>query len=117
MDNYRNDLIRKAKDQAYHKGFLDGYQRGVADSRAGIADPHLDSDLLNKPIQFLNLTKRPFNSLDRAGFCTIGDIVSLRREEIWKIRNLGSKGLHEIAQALWNQGIWDSEWNEWLYTD
>ena len=113
MDEY----IRLVKQQAYHKGYLDGYKRGLEDSRTSDAQHQTEPVLLEKPIQFLNLSTRPFNSLDRAGYRTIRDIVSLNRAEIWKIRNLGTKGLHEIAVALWDHGIRDSEWNEWLYSD
>ena len=113
----QSDCIRMAKDLAYNKGFLAGYRRGIEDCKSGLVDPLTDPDLLNKPIPFLNLSKRPFNSLDRAGYRRIGDIVSLPKEEIWKIRNLGQKGLHEIAWALWNYGIRNSEWNDWLYIE
>ena len=106
-----DEQIRLIKQQAFHDGFIVGYQRGIEDSRAGVQMPPA---LLDSPLQFLNLPTRPFNSLDRAGHRTIRDIVSLNRQEIWKIRNLGTKGLHEIAQALWDLGIRDSQWNEWL---
>lgn len=106
--------IHLIKQQAYHKGFLDGYKRGIEDSKA---DQHVAAGMLDQPIQFLNLSTRPFNSLDRAGYRTIRDIVSLNQAEIWKIRNLGTKGLREIAGALWRHGIRDSEWNAWLFPD
>ena len=106
-----DEHIRMIKQQAFHEGFIAGYQRGIEDSRAWSQVPPA---LLDSPLQFLNLSSRPFNSLDRAGHRTIRDIISLNRQEIWKIRNLGTKGLHEIAQALWNLGIRDSQWNEWL---
>ena len=106
-----DEHIRLLKQQAFHEAFIAGYQRGIEDSRAGGQVPPA---LLDSPLQFLNLSTRPFNSLDRAGHRTIRDIVSLNCQEIWKIRNLGTKGLHEIAQSLWNLGIRDSQWNEWL---
>ena len=110
MDEY----IRMVKQQAYHKGYLAGYQRGIEDSRTGRIDGQGASELLDQPIQFLNLSVRPFNSLDRAGYQTIREIIALSHQEIWKIRNLGAKGRHEIATALWEHGVRDSEWNEWL---
>ena len=110
MDEY----IRLLKHQAYHEGYIAGYQRGIEDGKTGIQVPPA---LLDSPLQFLNLSTRPFNSLDRAGYRTIRDIVSLNRQEIWKIRNLGTKGLREVAQALWHLGIRDSQWNEWLYSE
>ena len=106
-----DDDIRLLKQQAYHEGYIAGYQRGLEDSRIGMQTP---PELLDRPLQFLNLSARPFNCLDRSGHRTIRDITSLNRQEIWMIRNLGAKGLHEVAQALWDLGIRDSHWNEWL---
>ena len=109
-----DEHIRRFQHRAYHEGYMAGYQRGLEDGRAGVQTP---TALLDCPLRFLNLSTRPFNSLDRAGYRTVGDIVSLDRQAIWKIRSLGTKGLHEIAQALWDAGIRDSRWNEWLYPD
>ena len=72
--------IRQLQHRAYHEGYMAGYQRGMEDGRAGMQMPPA---LLNCPLQFLNLSTRPFNSLDRAGYRTVGDIVSLDRKEIW----------------------------------
>jgi DNA-directed RNA polymerase alpha subunit len=112
-----DETIGLVKQQAYHRGYLDGYKRGLEDSCSGKAGNQPDAAMLDRPIQFLNLSTRPFNSLDRAGYRTIRDVVSLTKTEIRKIRSLGSKGLCEIAGALWDHGIRDSEWNEWLYSD
>ena len=109
--------IRMEKEQAYHKGYLAGYWRGVEDCISGKTGTQMEPELLDCPIQFLNLSKRPFNSLDRAGYRSIRDIVSLSQQEIRKIRGLGIKGLHEIAGALWDHGIQDSAWSEWLYSE
>lgn len=114
MEHQNRETISSIRDQSYQKGYMDGYLRGIEDYRSGSIRTFREPELLDKPIQFLNLTKRPFNSLDRAGYRTIRQIVSLPQEEIWKIRNLGHKGLHEVAWALWNLGIRDSRWNEWL---
>ncbi len=112
-----DEHIRKAKEKAYNKGYIDGYWRGVEDSKSGREGTQTPDALLDCPIQFLNLSTRPFNSLDRAGYRRIRDIVQLSKGEIWKIRSLGSKGLCEIAWALWERGIRNSQWNEWLYVD
>ena len=110
MDEQTRMIIARA----YNRGYIAGYQRGMEDSKAG---SRTKPELLDLPIQFLNLSTRPFNCLDRAGHRTIRDIISLNQQEIRKIRNLGTKGLHEIAQSLWDRGVRDSEWNTWLYSD
>lgn len=114
MEHQQREYIGMIKRQAYHKGFIDGYQRGLDDCNSGVVAPQADSDLLDRPIQLLNLSTRPFNCLVRCGYSTIRDIVALNREDIWKIRGLGNKGIQEIALALWNFGIGHSEWNFWL---
>lgn len=113
MDEY----MRLMKARAYNRGYMAGYQQGIKDSRSGKVGSETEPELLDLPIRFLNLSARPFNSLDRAGHRTIRDIISLDQREIRIIRNLGTKGLHEIAQALWDRGIQESEWNEWLDPD
>lgn len=45
-----DEHIRMVKQQAYHKGFLDGYQRGIEDCRSGRADVQADTVLLGHPI-------------------------------------------------------------------
>ena len=109
--------MRIIKDHAYHKGYLAGYECGVEDFKSGIVNRQISPDLLDRPIQFLNLTTRPFNCLDRGGYHTIREISNLSQQEIRQIRNLGRKGLCEIAWALWNHGIRDTQWNNWLYSD
>jgi DNA-directed RNA polymerase alpha subunit len=113
MDEY----IRLEKKRAYRKGYMEGYRRGVEDGRNGKAETQIEPALLDRPIQFLNLSTRPFNSLDRAGCRTIRDVVSLDQEKIGKIRGLGAKGLREIAEVLWDRGIRDTEWDMWRCAD
>ena len=113
MDHQQKESICTIKQQAYHRGYIDGYRRGIEDSKSGKADSSIVPGL-EQPIQILNLSTRPFNSLDRSGSRTIGDIVSLDKEGIGRIRGLGSKGAHEGAHTLWNYGIRHSAWNFWL---
>ena len=109
--------MRMSKEQSYHKGYLRGYERGVEDCKSGAVRKEIAPDLPDRPIQFLNLTTRPFNCLDRSGYRTIREITVLNQQQIGQIRNLGAKGLCEIAWALWNRGIRDTQWNHWLYPD
>ena len=48
-----DEHIRMIKQQAFHEGFIAGYQRGIEDSRAGGQVP---PSLLDSPLQFLNLS-------------------------------------------------------------
>lgn len=109
--------LNAVKTNAHNKGYMEGYRNGVLDCKEGRVDPSIVPESLDQPIQYLNLTKRPFNCLDRKGYRYIRDIAGLSREEIWKIRNLGAKGAQEIAEALVNCGIGDSEWNYYRFIE
>ena len=54
------------------------------------------------PIEALDLSQRPYNSLKRAGYSTIGDLAGAIAEgkEISKIRNCGTKSCREIMEKL-----------------
>lgn len=109
--------IRKKSADAYHQGYLTGYEKGLADGRNSTEECALPPEMMNLPIQYLNLSVRPYNCLYRSGYEYIRDIVSLSKEEIFKIRNLGRFGANEIAKALCDRGILDSEWNHYLFCD
>lgn len=108
---------RKKSADAYHQGYLTGCEKGLADGRNSTEECALPPEMMNLPIQYLNLSVRPYNCLYRSGYEYIRDIVSLSKEEIFKIRNLGRFGANEIAKALCDRGILDSEWNHYLFCD
>lgn len=57
---------------------------------------------MDAPLEVLELSVRSFNSLKRAGFSTINDVVSAinGRDDLRKFRNLGSKSTEEIIVSL-----------------
>ena len=63
---------------------------------------YLGPELLETPIEELELSVRSFNCLRRAGMATVGDIVQNidTREDLLKIRNLGIRSADEIMTAL-----------------
>jgi DNA-directed RNA polymerase subunit alpha len=60
--------------------------------------------LLETPVEELELSVRSSNCLKNANIRTIGDLTSRTEEEIAKTRNFGKKSLQEIKEKL-------SEWN------
>lgn len=52
------------------------------------------------PIEELDLSVRSYNSLKRAFFNTVEDILEFGTENLIKIRNLGRKGVEEVKQKL-----------------
>lgn len=63
---------------------------------------YLGEELVNTPIEDLELSVRSFNCLRRAGMVTVGDIVQNidTREDLLKIRNLGMRSADEIMRAI-----------------
>jgi len=60
--------------------------------------------VLNMPVEELELSVRSFNCLKNANIRTIGDLTKKSEEEITKTRNFGKKSLQEIKTKL-------AEWN------
>lgn len=66
----------------------------------------IDSDILSKDIEFLNLSIRRYNCLKYNKINTIGDLVELfKTGDISRTKNLGEKGIQEIKQSLSLIGI------------
>ncbi len=56
-------------------------------------------------VDFLGLSARSFNSLDRAGIKYLGELVLMSENELKNIKNLGKKSLDEIKECLEEQGF------------
>jgi DNA-directed RNA polymerase subunit alpha len=59
-------------------------------------------------VDFLGLSARSFNSLDRAGIKYLGELVLMSENELKNIKNLGKKSLDEIKECLSEQGFGDA---------
>lgn len=78
------------------------YQSG--DTVTG-GDAAVKADILDRPIEDLELNVRPANCMKRAGIVTIGDLVQHTDEEVKNLRNLGSKSFDEIVDKLAERGL------------
>ena len=63
---------------------------------------HVTKSMSDTPIEALDLDTRPYNSLKRAGFNTVGDILNTisTGEDLRKIRNCGKTSSREIMERL-----------------
>ena len=63
---------------------------------------HLDRQMAETSIESLDLSQRSYNSLKRAGFSTVGDVVESISSgtSLKAIRNCGSKSAQEIMEHL-----------------
>jgi DNA-directed RNA polymerase subunit alpha len=76
-------------------------------------DEDLDEDderirqILNTPVEELELSVRSSNCLKNANIKTIGELTRKTEDDIAKTRNFGKKSLQEIKEKLkeWNLGL------------
>jgi len=102
-----NIFIPEEEQQA--EAAADGFEDGAADgvdavvSGAGL-DPKL-REILNQPIEMIELTSRASNCLKVARIRTIGELVGKRDEELLAVKNFGKKSLDEIKDRLKDMGL------------
>ena len=60
---------------------------------------------LDTPIDNSKLSCRTYNSLRRAGITTFGDLVGMSYDDLYKVRNLGSRGLKEVSEMMKAYGL------------
>ena len=67
----------------------------------------LTSEMIETPIENLDLSVRVFNSLKRTGITTVGEVIELLEkgeEAVMSIRNFGEKSLDELRQKMHEKG-------------
>jgi DNA-directed RNA polymerase subunit alpha len=72
-----------------------------------VEDDGLSSEIIETPIESLDLSVRVFNSLKRTGITTIGEVINLMdkgEEAVLSIRNFGDKSLQELHQRMAEKG-------------
>lgn len=72
----------------------------------------LTSEMIETPIENLDLSVRVFNSLKRTGITTVGEVIELLEkgdEAVMSIRNFGEKSLDELRQKMTEKGYLQTE--------
>ncbi|MEJ2599558.1 MAG: DNA-directed RNA polymerase subunit alpha [Anaerolineales bacterium] len=72
----------------------------------------LTSEMIETPIENLDLSVRVFNSLKRTGITTVGEVIELLEkgdEAVMSIRNFGEKSLDELRQKMTEKGYLETE--------
>lgn len=62
--------------------------------------PPYAEDVLNMSVEGLNLSVETLEILQKGNIHTVGDIVSRRKHEMYKIQNFNKKKLFEVANAI-----------------
>ncbi len=75
----------------------------------------LTSEMIETPIENLDLSVRVFNSLKRTGITTVGEVIELLEkgdEAVMSIRNFGEKSLDELRTKMREKGYLTDEEEE-----
>lgn len=75
----------------------------------------LTSEMIETPIENLDLSVRVFNSLKRTGITTVGEVLELLEkgdEAVMSIRNFGEKSLEELRIKMREKGYLEDEEGE-----
>ncbi|HEY4753933.1 MAG TPA: DNA-directed RNA polymerase subunit alpha, partial [Candidatus Limnocylindrales bacterium] len=81
-----------------------GVQAAPAD-RAAPGVPQLPSNMLDMPIEELDLPMRAYNSLKRNNIVKVGQLLQLKDDDLLRMRNFGKKSLDEMKERLRMRGF------------
>lgn len=103
--------LKRVSDAQYRHGFRAGFVEGrkLAQIPQGQQD-----DILDQPIDCLDISVRAYNCLIFANCRQLRDVAAMSKHTIFATRNLGIKSAREIAKALLAQGIRDTAWEDHL---
>ncbi len=77
----------------------------VGGAEGGVALDAKLRDLLNQPVEMIELSSRASNCLKVARIKTIRDLVTKKSEELMAVKNFGKKSLDEIKDRLKDMGL------------
>ena len=80
--------------------------KALVGAEAGIAGtPSLPPNMLDMPIEELDLPMRAYNSLKRNNIVKVGQLLQLQDEDLLRMRNFGKKSLDEMKERLRMRGF------------
>ena len=73
--------------------------------RAATGAAALPSNMLDMPIEELDLPMRAYNSLKRNNIVKVGQLLQLKDDDLLRMRNFGKKSLDEMKERLRMRGL------------
>ncbi|MGZ6339862.1 MAG: DNA-directed RNA polymerase subunit alpha C-terminal domain-containing protein, partial [Candidatus Limnocylindrales bacterium] len=67
--------------------------------------PQLPPNMLDMPIEELDLSMRAYNSLKRNNIVKVGQLLQLSDDDLLRMRNFGKKSLDEMKERLRMRGF------------
>ncbi len=80
-------------------------QAQMATDRGVPGIPQLPPNMLDMPIEELDLPMRAYNSLKRNNIVKVGQLLQLKDEDLLRMRNFGKKSLDEMKERLRMRGF------------
>ncbi len=77
----------------------------AAPDRAAPGVPQLPPNMLDMPIEELDLPMRAYNSLKRNNIVKVGQLLQLKDDDLLRMRNFGKKSLDEMKERLRMRGF------------
>ena len=77
----------------------------VPGDRPAAASPQLPPNMLDMPIEELDLPMRAYNSLKRNNIVKVGQLLQLKDDDLLRMRNFGKKSLDEMKERLRMRGF------------
>jgi DNA-directed RNA polymerase subunit alpha len=71
----------------------------------GVGTPQLPPNMLDMPIEELDLPMRAYNSLKRNNIVKVGQLLQLKDDDLLRMRNFGKKSLDEMKERLRMRGF------------
>jgi DNA-directed RNA polymerase subunit alpha len=79
--------------------------QAAAPDRAATGIPQLPPNMLDMPIEELDLPMRAYNSLKRNNIVKVGQLLQLKDDDLLRMRNFGKKSLDEMKERLRMRGF------------
>ena len=77
----------------------------VAPAHTASGIPQLPANMLDMPIEELDLPMRAYNSLKRNNIVKVGQLLQLKDDDLLRMRNFGKKSLDEMKERLRMRGF------------
>jgi len=99
-------LSRSAEILVHHFSLFANIGLVAAGAERGAASvPQLPPNMLDMPIEELDLPMRAYNSLKRNNIVKVGQLLQLSDDDLLRMRNFGKKSLDEMKERLRMRGF------------
>lgn len=117
--NYKSEWLDKCRKKILEVGINNVMEKLQINDLKHVDNDRAFNELINRPIEELDLPIRAYNCLNYESIETIEDLVKLSQDELLDIKSLGAKGFKAIIVKLHSLGL-DIRPNninpdEWIY--